>query len=393
MKILYFCGDPQESRSEGIAYNVRIAELTNAFRQCGHEVISFVAGENPGSQRAKRIYREKVTKIFPVKLSRVFRDAYKLIFDIKFYLKMKAKIQGIAPDFIFHRYTFLCRHGISLGKVIQKPVILEVETSVEYEEKERPYLGLGLKFVAQKIEKQVFKGADAIIAVSNALRDHLISLGTPEDKIHVIPNAVDCERFDPGIRGETTRKKYGLGQKMVLGYVGNFDPYHRVDTLLEVVAEIIQERNDIHLLLVGDGLTRSALEDRVKKNERLTPHVTFTGKVEHQEIPNYIGAFDLGILPDSNTYGSPMKIFEYMAMGKAVVAPGLAPVEEILTHDKNGLLFEPGNKHELKKTIIYLLENEKIRKRLGVDARNTILQRFTWKRTAERIVQIASTLD
>jgi len=390
VRILYFCGDPQESRSEGIGYNVRIAELTRAFEQCGHEVVLLMAGERPVSKRAKRFYRAGVSRFLPIAVARKLRDAYKLISDTELYHRAKFEVQKLAPDFIFHRYTFFCRHGITLGRLIEKPVILEVEACVDHEEKERPYLGLGLKSVAQAIEKQVFRNAAAIIVVSRALRDHLSSLGLPAEKIHVIPNAVDCEKFDPKFGGDKIRNKYGLGNKKIIGYIGNFDPYHGVNTLVEVTTEIIAERDDAHLLLVGDGLTRASLEDHVRKDESLTRHVTFAGKVDHEDLPGYVGAFDVGVLPNSNSYGSPMKIFEYMAMAKPTVAPRLPPVEEILTHNRNGLLFEPGSKPELKQALLHMLEDEEVRTRLGAEARKTILQHFTWRRSAERIVRIAA---
>jgi glycosyltransferase involved in cell wall biosynthesis len=119
---------------------------------------------------------------------------------------------------------------------------------------------------------------------------------------------------------------------------------------------------------------------------------TFTGEVPHSEIPVYIAAMDIAIIPDFNTYGSPMKLFEYMAMGKAIVAPDVPPIKEIVEEGKTALVFERKNSIQAVKCIEALIRDKELRNKLGIRARNVVLNSHTWDQNAKRIVSIVGSM-
>jgi glycosyltransferase involved in cell wall biosynthesis len=119
---------------------------------------------------------------------------------------------------------------------------------------------------------------------------------------------------------------------------------------------------------------------------------TFAGEVPHSRIPLYVAAMDIAIIPDFNTYGSPMKLFEYMAMRKAIVAPDVPPIREVIEDGKTGILFERGNVAQALEGIERLIENEQLRHDLGRRARAKVVRSYTWDQNAERIANIAESM-
>ncbi len=243
----------------------------------------------------------------------------------------------------------------------------------------------------QKIEKRILMLGDAIVVVSNSLRDYLLRSGIPASKIHVVPNAANPRTFDPHIDGNSIRRKWGIDNKVVVGFVGGFSSWHGMDVLLAAASDIIKKVQNIHFLLVGEGKMRKPLEKFARDN-CLSEYVTFTGNVLYEEVPNYVAAMDITVMPCSNTYGSPIKVFEYMAMGKPVIAPKLGPVEEIIVHGREGLLINPEIKDELEETILCLCSDEALRNKMGMNGRRAILRHYTWVKNAERVVGIFSSL-
>jgi glycosyltransferase involved in cell wall biosynthesis len=215
-------------------------------------------------------------------------------------------------------------------------------------------------------------------------------VGVSEGKIHVIPNAIDPARFRPDISGAEIRERLTLDKELVIGFVGSFVSWSNLESLVEVFSDIFQERPDTHLMLVGDGPMRRSIEDILAK-KAIENKITLTGNISHADIPSFIAAMNICVIPQSNEYRSPVKLFEYMAMGKPVVAPRLEPIEKVVTHKKNGILFEQDGilvKDSMKDAIMYLLKNGQKRRKLGEMACRSVLESYTWSANAEKIMKI-----
>jgi glycosyltransferase involved in cell wall biosynthesis len=234
--------------------------------------------------------------------------------------------------------------------------------------------------------------------VSEVLRQELIDRGTTADKILVNPNAVDPARFHPGCGCDQVRKQFGFrGDDKVVGFIGSFSYWHGISVLQSAIEVILkeQEANDslpqLRFLLIGDGPLGAEMR------QTLEPHcekgwVVFTGQVSHDLAPSYLDSADILVsphvpMPDGKPFfGSPTKLFEYMAMGKAIVASDLDQLARVLTHQRTAWLVEPGSSKELAAAIRLLAVDPEMRHRLGKNAREAALSRHTWEQNAVRVL-------
>lgn len=292
---------------------------------------------------------------------------------------------GAPPaDALYERYAFFHVAGALAARRARVPLVLEVNyTAATPLYRRRSRL---LRPFARAAERFVFRRADLIVAVSTVLRDTLVAEGVPAARVLVLPNAADPDRFRPERSGEAVRARYGLGDARVVGFTGAFFPWHGVGMLVDALAALLREMPNAGALLVGDGPERSGLEERVRR-EGLEKRIRFAGWVGHEGLPEHIAAFDVAVMPDSNEYGSPMKIYEYMAMGKPVVAPCLGPLRDGILDNETGVLFTPRDTAALRQALAGLLGDEERRTRMGARAREHVLANHTWDRNAARVLE------
>jgi glycosyltransferase involved in cell wall biosynthesis len=209
--------------------------------------------------------------------------------------------------------------------------------------------------------------------------------------IHVAPNAInpDKEQFDPEAI-EQIRDVFSKDAQ-IIGFVGSLFPYHGVDGLIEAFGGVIQHQPNARLMIVGDGSVREGLQSKAEK-ELPAGSFNFTGKVPHALVMNYIKSFDVAVMPSSNWYGSPIKIFEYGLTGVPIVAPDKAPLRDVMEHRKHGLLVSD-NSADLKEAILFMLQNPKSAIEIGTCFREKILQHHIWTAQASGILSAVSAND
>jgi glycosyltransferase involved in cell wall biosynthesis len=388
MKIIYH-HRTQAEKAEG----VHIREVIKALRNEGHEVFvispagidSFCneySNKNPSGD--KRSLWNFISAHTPQLLFEVIEILYNFFAFLKFYkLLNKERI-----DLIYERYAFFCWVGCFIAKKLRIPIIIEVN-EISGIKRTR---GQVLISLSRKIEKFVFERASAICVVSEFLKENIEKSGIEPGKIFVIPNGVDAQVFDPNrIDASDLITRFGLNGKIVLGFVGNFVQWHNFDFLLNAFKDITQEQSNALLLLVGDGPARHEIETYAK-DYFLNGKVVITGSVPHHLIARYIKLMDICIIPHSNEYRSPIKMFEYMAMAKPVVAPKIGPIARIIQDNINGKLFLLNNEESFKASLLDLIKDHKARENLGNKARDTILSKYLWKNNAEKILEIYNNL-
>jgi glycosyltransferase involved in cell wall biosynthesis len=212
--------------------------------------------------------------------------------------------------------------------------------------------------------------------------------GLPAEKFMVLPNGVDPETFHPHVDGNEVRKTQRLAGKFVVGFVGWIRPWHGIDILLDTIALLEKRIPDLHLLLVGDGPAVPELQAQTQRLG-LMEKVHFTGPVPKQKIPSYIAAMDIAVQPDVTDYASPIKLFEYLAMGKAVIAPRKDNIVEIVEHEKHALLYKARDTKELADRIEQLYIDRELRKRLGLAAYQLVQEKgLYWRANASRVVEV-----
>jgi len=295
---------------------------------------------------------------------------------------MIALARGRNFDFIYERHAVNTFAGLLVARWCRLPLFLEVNDAAFVERVRK----ISMKRIPLLIERKVFAGACAIVTISGPFKEAMVAQGVAAEKILVLPNAIDGRTFSLQVANpERLRKRYDLEGKMVIGYVGGFAPWHRLDLLLEAFCSLRNRYGEAALLLVGDGITYGSIK-AYANDQGLSGVVAMPGSVPHAEIPEHISAMDICVIPDCNDFCSPMKLFEYMALGKPAVAPRLPSLQEIVADRVDGILFEPRSKTALVAALDVLLADEALRNRIGQAARATVLGRYSWRGNAEKVL-------
>lgn len=386
MKILYH-HRTMEDGAEGI----HIREIISSLRNQGHEVekmalLKLSLKNTPTSNKKTTQNKEGAIKIkafAPKLLARIIEIIYNGIS----YFRVNRYCKKHSIDFIYERYALFHFGGVLAAKHNKIPLILEVNTPYAYAWDR--YDKLYFKKLSRRIEKWVFQNADQVVVVSEALKDYLAKMGVEPDKIHSMQNGINCKKFNQNYTHacELIKRKLKLENKTVVGFIGSLRKWHGVDLLIEVIPQLVKKYENVHFLIVGTGELENEFKSHMKK-KGCENFVTFTGRLHHGDIPKYIQVMDIPLMPNSNFYGSPMKIFEYMALGKPVVAPRLKPIQEVIEEGENGILVEPGDASSLENAIIELLKDENKRLYFGENNRRKVFAEYTWEKNAENIIQL-----
>ena len=301
-------------------------------------------------------------------------------------------IERICPDFIYQRYARFSWAGVVAANRIKRPLLLEYNGSEVWVGKH--WDRVGSLDLLERYERLNLDAAARIFVVSEVERRNLEARGVDSRKIVVNPNGVDVERFRPGVGGGAVRRELQIDDdEVVAGFVGTFGPWHGVEKLAEAI-KTIPAKLRVRFLLVGSGSLHAEVERLLENDKR----VIFTGAVAHERVAGLLDACDILVAPHvpladgSEFFGSPTKIFEYMAMGKGIVASRLGQIGEVLVEGETALLVEPGDVGELAAAIRRLVGSEELRKILGAKAREVAEREHTWTRNAKRVLDAYKSL-
>jgi len=272
-----------------------------------------------------------------------------------------------------HKIDFILDRGSSKGIGVFSGFLSGIPTTVELLDPDYSRLSLEL--------------TDKILAYTK----RIVNPGLHE-KVELVSAGVDTNLFKPDYEeGEAIRRRYHLEDKKVVVYVGTSSAWHGAEDLIEVAAKL---EEDVSVLMIGNEL--ETLEDRAKE-KGVADKIVFTGFVEYEEVPKHISAADVAVAPynpsgfrEMERYGfyfSPIKIFEYMACGKPVVASDLEIIRDIINENQCGLLAKPGNAEDFASKIRTLLEDEALREEFSENGRKAVIEKYTWERVAEEILK------
>lgn len=315
--------------------------------------------------------------------------------------KLKKEIKKFQPEFIYHRAAGYSFFGAKIAKELKVPLVLEFngfDTWIlkYYHQSKNPFknfLKHSLSKIVKRIEDYNFKNSSLIVTVSQPLKTDLIKRGVPEEKILVNPNGVDPEKFNPEIinvgKSKNLKQKLNIAQnKIVVGFTGTFGKWHGIPQLTEAIDRILKNGN-IYFLLIGEGRLKSEAEKQIGHYK----DVKFLGEIPYSDIQRYLNVCDIFVSPHNpqpdgkEFFGSPTKLFEYMAMKKGIVASDLGQIGRVLENGKTAILVKSGNVEELIKGILKLAEDEKLREKLGENAREEVLLNYTWQKNIERLME------
>jgi glycosyltransferase involved in cell wall biosynthesis len=370
------------------AQRIHIQEMVRAFEELGHTVqlVSLVpteAGQHDAQRDAGDAWWKSLVRKIPCGYELV-QLAYNLI-GIPMLLRA---VYRSKPDFIYERYSLFNFTGVLVAHLCNLPIVLEVNSPFALEQARDKDIRM-TKF-AQWTERAICNRATRVVVVSTPLARIMERVGVDSGKLDIMPNGVNLGSFQP--RGGTAelRRSLGIRDEVVIGFVGWFRKWHGLELLLEAF-DAAGLRDRAKLLMVGDGQAMADLQAEVNRRS-LRASVIFTGPLPHAEVPKYAGIIDVAVQPAANEYCCPMKILEYMALAKPIVAPRQENITELLREGKEAEYFTPGDAQSLATALVSVTVDRQRAMEMGRRARAAIDGRgYLWVSNAQRVVNSVST--
>ncbi len=393
---------------------VHVRELIGALRREGHEVLecalvpkagaagagasstggsstgasstgaSPIGGATGATARTSRFWQR-------LSLPRTAVEILEMLYDRRGGAMLRAAARRFRPHCIYERHALHCRSGLDVARQLGVPLLLEVNSPMTQEMRE---LGL-LRFPqrARHTERAVLGGADAVLAVTRVLGDLLVAAGARPERVHVVGNGADPERYggDAAAAAPAVRAAWQLPRDaFALGFVGYMRPWHRLELVLEVMRR--PGFGALCLVLMGQGPALRPLLDGARAHG-LEGRVRAVGAVPPDLLPAHVMACDAALIPAINAYASPLKLFDSLAAGVPTLAPDQPNLRENVTDGSNGLLFAPGSVESLADRLGRLVHDRGFARALGAAGRASLVaHEWTWRGNARRVAALAVAL-
>ncbi|MGB0466831.1 MAG: glycosyltransferase family 4 protein [Pontibacterium sp.] len=317
------------------------------------------------------------------------RDIKIILEQFKQYKKDKAMLTREKPDMVLVRWNARNLAIFYACRSLNIPVCTEVNGSDS--EKSDGNFFIRLPFVERALKtKNLLKLVDGAFVVSDVIKQEVCEQISYDIDLRVIPNGVDCNRFKADTDATAIRQGLSIpADKIVIGYIGTFVPWHRLDWLVDIYKRLSEKYDNLHVLLIGETYPNAVELIKYVHSQGLDEHISFTGHIDMKNVPEYIAAMDIAVLPHTAYYCSPLKLFEYMAMQRAIVSIGTDPVKEIMGENE-GTTFIPGDMAAMEATLEKLIASPETRRTLGQNARDKIETLYTWDANAEKVFSLLS---
>lgn len=376
-------------------YSIRSGYIVNLERSIGFEPSVVTSGQHPnGSSMRETIAGTDYRRTLGSERGRLpFSREWNLMRNLEH--QVEAAAREFQPDLIHaHSPVLVGLPALRVGRRLGLPVVYEIRDLWENASVDRGRFAAGspLYRVARGLESYVVRNADAVVTICELLRNELAPRAGRPDKVHVIANGVDADAFQPQSPNEDLRQRWGLAGKEVILYAGTFQPYEGLDLLVRAIGEIVRQRPQAHLVIVGGSagfaggtVTMSPEEQHLRavaSDSGALDHVTFTGRIPHGEVKDLYALADIMSYPRlltlTTALTTPLKPLEAMAMAKPVIASDVPPMKELVQDGSTGLLFRAGDHHDLAEKCVALLADPARRIQLGKAARTWVERERQW---------------
>lgn len=302
-------------------------------------------------------------------------------------------------DLLYERDGTICYGGLIAARRLGIPLVIEVNGDLVEEWRQ-----LGVQMSKSQwatihfITRQFYRSVSHIVAVGDTIKQRLIQRwGLNPTNISVVRNGAEVDLFLNTPAEPNTRARLGIGAGPVVMFTGSFQPWHGVDLILEGFRHIAAALPEPQMVFVGDGGLRPELEQKVDAYG-LRNRVVFTGRVNHQEVAQLLQIADVATIyhraEAADIVETPLKLFEYMAAGRAIIAPAVPNMQRILTDGVHACLVPPDQPEALAKAVVALLQNPQLRTTLGQAARREAVTKHSWDRAVDELETVfAATLE
>ena len=389
-----------------------ISGVVNALTGLGHAVDFYTAGGRLLVNERARLVQLKAPTILAVPFEKTY---YR--FDSSCTRQISHDFAHHKPSFIYQRMSIGNFTGVRLSRQFGVPLIIEYNGSEVWVARNwgRP---LRYERAGSDAEEVCLRHAHLIVTISDVLADELVSRGVERERIVVYPNCIDPEMFDPAAykSAELDKLRASLGfdaSHTLATFIGTFGQWHGSDVLARTIASMVETHRELfdqglRFVLVGDGLKMPIVREILSPPE-VARFVRLTGLVPQREAPRYLAASDLVLAPHvanadgTKFFGSPTKLFEYLAMARGIVASDLDQLGQVLrpavfvgkdgqidfsqTREAVAVLTPPGDLAALSAGIALLTRDVDMRRQLGTNARAVALSRYTWQHHVEAILE------
>jgi glycosyltransferase involved in cell wall biosynthesis len=380
MRIAYVCADPGVPVFGSKGCSVHVQELVRALRTIGAEVTLFatrLGGDPPAD------FNNLPTQTLPAIPTADIAGRERAALRANRVLAAELVNAG-EFDLVYERYSLWSFAAMRFARSAGIPGVLEVNAPLIDEQTANR--GLVNRRLAERIARRVFNLADVVIAVSAPVAEYVRQFRVESGSVHIIPNGVNLDRF-----GAASLEHKEFRKPLTIGFVGSLKPWHGLPVLVQSFAEFHRRFGNSRLVVVGDGPERSASEAAVA-HAGLTSCADFLGAVASQDVPTKLSAIDIAVAPypaTTNFYFSPLKVIEYMAAGRAIVASRIGQIEQMIEDGSTGLLVPPGDAVAFAEAFERLARDPQLRSRLGQAARASVSSNHSWNRIAERVLNLA----
>lgn len=374
--------------SPGDSALTHVGEFARAARELGAalDVHGMNLDEAPAASRNGGAGSPSIGRTLKRGLARYLHEPKKLAWNWRHLRREREIVATTRPDVMLVRADLLTTSYVATARRAGLPLVLEINApALESGVYKGQYAHL--PYVPTLLERRRLASADAIVVVSSTLKAFFVErYGVPNAKITVVPNGADVRTFRPDVAPE------GLDwccreTGPVVGFVGSFQEFHGIDVLARMILRVGQLRPQTRFLLVGEGARADALRGTLAP---LGDRVRFTGRVPHERVPALVAAFDIGVLPETAFYCSPLKVVEWMAAGRAIVAPAYGSVTDLVADGREALLFPPRDEEALVAAVVRAIDDPALRARLGQAARERVTTSLTWQQNARSVLAVCT---
>ena len=385
MRILYYSPHPHLRMEDQTGYGTHMREMIAAFKGLGHEVHILIAGRQAVNAKSvplpqpQTLSRNKVLKsLIPRLIWETLKDVQLIQLDRTNKRQLSQIVAQVNPDIIYERSHYGMVSGIAVAKAHHIHHILEVN-SPNVEERMKLSGRSLLSFRASKKDRWAFANSNHVLTVSTHLAEHL-EITRIAQKWSTTPNAIR-----PGQHKESEvdlqRSALHLDDAaVVLGFVGSIFPWHGVDLIIEAVAHLREQGKNVQAMIIGDGTIRKELE-ALADSFHLTDEIRFVGSVAQRDTFAYTDLCDILIMPKSNAYGSPVKIFEYALSAKPCIVPNTSPVTEVFEHGQDGWVVD-SRLNAIVSAIESILDSPQKAEQCAHRWHNKVISKHTWRNNA-----------